>query len=195
MKKAWVGLGVWVLLSFAAGATALEEVLEKPGIFSQMCMLMPPKPKGALPLFGYRRDWAMARISVENFRRLRSERPKVVAEAGRLLDSAEGDQLELCLMVLLDLNGVEAMPSLLRLEKRLHAKPVEGTEGGYSPHVQVLSVLTALLRNEKVKGVERLQAHYDESTRAQIVQLAQRFVSSGAKPRAAAAMAAEPIAR
>ena len=171
----------------------MEEVLAKPGFFSQMCLLVPAKSKAELPLFGFRRDWAQTRISVENFRRLRGERAEVVKEAARALESAKGERLELCLMVLLDLNGIEALPALLRLEKRLADVPP--TFGEYAPQVQVLSVITALLKNEQAPGLERLQAHNDEATRDLIVELAQNYLKSGVARRAAKAMAAEPVVR
>lgn len=173
----------------------MEEVLAKPGIFSQMCMLVPAKSKAELPLFGFGRDWAQTRISVENFRRLRGERAAVVIETAKALDSARGERLELCLMVLLDLNGVEALPVLLRLEDRLGGVPP--TSGEHAPRVQVLSVITALLKNEQAPGLERLgqKGHNDEATRDLIVELAQNYVKSGVARRGAKAMTAEPVVR
>lgn len=216
----------------------LEAVLKDPGGYSQMCAMPEPKPRTELPLFGYQRDWRDSWITVENFKKLRAQRAGVVKAVARRLENAlpgavkkaqseaarlkagkgqtsTDPNLELEYMILLDLNGVEALPALLHLERKLDeaaiyrlpadklAAPDNPPEfygpGGYLDHVQVLSVISAILRNEQAAGVDSLKgpARYDQKHRDRIVSLANQFLKH-TKPqnyRAGKAMAKEPVTR
>ncbi|MCA9790412.1 MAG: hypothetical protein KC910_01400 [Candidatus Eremiobacteraeota bacterium] len=232
-----------LLLSWAAVAEpspkdVLEAVLKDPGGYSQMCAMPEPKPRTELPLFGYKRDWRDSWITVENFRKLRAQRVGVVKEVARRLENSlpglvkkaqaeairlktgkgqtsSQPNLELEYMVLLDLNGVEALPALMHLERKLNevaiynlpAKKLEAPDdppdfygpGGYLDHVQVLSVISAILRSEQARGIDQLKepARYDRQHRDQIVALANRFLET-TRPenyRAGKAMAKEPTIR
>ena len=93
---------------------------------------------------------------------------------------------EVLMMIELDLNGVEALSALLRLEKefdkvayyRIKSPRVPGPQSMLPAHVQVLSVITALLQNERAAGLAQLgkTATYDRPTRDLIVRLAKNFV-------------------
>ena len=74
-------------------------------------------------------------------------------------------QLETLLVILADLNAIEALPQLLKLEGRLNAKvdygevarDADATTREFSGHAQVLSLLITLLQNEKAPGLTELQ--------------------------------------
>lgn len=127
----------------------LDEVLEKPGAWNQMCSFPPGNPRTSLPLNGYSRGWAADFITSANFERLRDGRgavlreisPRLLALKSNLVENAEalakkleskgkfstssrpaepGHALETYLMIILDLNGVESLPALLEVEHALN---------------------------------------------------------------------------
>lgn len=178
-----------------------------------MCMLPPSRPLSDLPINGYLRSWSETRISPDNFKRLRAQRAQVLAEIERRLlslakhpgNDSDSSPLDSYLMVLLDLNGVEALPSLLKLEKaldaqaayRIHPELLDSQKAPrLSRHVQLLSTITALLTNEAAPGLERLgkEGRYDQEHRDQIVHVAEAFLRQVplARFRGKAAMSAEP---
>lgn len=207
-------LGLCLLLpSWAEGGKLLDEVLKNPGYWRQMCMLPPSRPLSDLPINGYLRSWSETRISPDNFKRLRAQRAQVLAEIERRLlslakhpgNDSDSSPLDSYLMVLLDLNGVEALPSLLKLEKaldaqaayRIHPELLDSQKAPrLSRHVQLLSTITALLTNEAAPGLERLgkEGRYDQEHRDQIVHVAEAFLRQVplARFRGKAAMSAEP---
>lgn len=187
----------------------VDSVLREPGGWNQMCSFPKSKPQDTLPFFGdYERDWAHDFVSDDNFERLRDGRDGVVREISRRLPSvlktappkpekvdvlaplrSPSDVLEVYLAILLDLNGVEALPALLELEQSLddnssYPKAFETVvpSNRYSDHVQVLSVITAILANEtdKFEGVKTLTlcSPYDKKTRDSIVEMAQDFLTT-----------------
>lgn len=186
----------------------LDEILREPGSWNQMCSFPGEKPAGVLPLYGnYRRDWASSFISSSNFERLRDCRKAALAEiAGRLpivlttvppkkgkdhnfiLGSTDKPEhaLEIYLEILLDLNGVESLPALLDLEQSLESsspypkssRPATDSRR-YSNHVQILSIITAILANEKVDSIHQLGKEtttYDKNHRDLIVQMARDYL-------------------
>ena len=189
----------------------LDEVLAKPGYWTQMCdarvMLSPraaantpteqlPTYAPPLPLFGYER-WSESKISPENFLRLRQQRRQVIGEIATRLETGKiADQAYW--MVLLDLNGVEALPALLRFERQFTVRKLRSDlDVRDSAHIQVLSVISAILKNERVSGLDRLKPVYDQQQRDAIVSLASSFLDStpATNFRAAAAMSTKPVPR
>jgi hypothetical protein len=172
----------------------IDSICKNPGSFDQSCRPVTKNYK-TLPLYGYRRFWADAHISKENFQKLRDQRLAVVREvaveidqinvARSLKDFSRGEVL---MMVILDLNGVETLSALLRLEKEFdkvayykNPKVKPAAEEFMLPaHVQVLSTITAILQNEKAAGLDQLgqSAVYDQDHRDTIVALAQKFVDN-----------------
>lgn len=200
---------LWALLIVSAwaepGSKILDDVLAKPGYWTQMCsarvMLAPREAAGnfpthvpSLPLFGYER-WTESKISADNFRRLRHQRSEVIAEiVSRLAVKARQEYW----MILLDLNGIEALPALLRFEKQFKVHKLRADlDVRDSAHIQVLSVITALLKNEGVKGLEVLRPVYDQEQRDSIVAMSESFLKSTPPRhyRAAAGMTAQPLPR
>jgi hypothetical protein len=188
-------LGLCLLLPvWGEGGKLLDEVVKNPGYWSQMCMLPRSRPLSELPLYGYSRSWSETRISPDNFRRLRAERGQVLREIERRLQNLarhpgadESDPLDSYLVVLLDLNGVEALPGLLELERaldvraayRVHPDLLDSKKVLRLPrHVQVLSTITAILTNEAAPGLDSLgkESRYDQAHRDQIVHLAEAFL-------------------
>ena len=197
----------------------IDQVLVDPGFYNQMCSSPRLKPPGEIPLYGdYRRDWSLFYISSENFERLRDARYPVLQEIGRRLPQAlktpppawsnkhsfrtetAEDVLEVYLAILLDLNGVEALPALLKLEQSLDSvSPYSKNKLSrrYSTHVQVLSVITAILANEQATPQPESKTTYDKKHRDQIVGAARQYLAQ-AKPaqfRAASAMPQETTYR
>jgi len=225
----------WLLALFllhpvwAEGGKLLDEVVANPGYWSQMCSLYPMPGLRELPLFGFQRYWAEARISPANFQRLRADRTEVLAEISRRLESSAAmgrapDAWETYLLVLWDLNGVEALPALLKWEETLDATALYRTNpslletglgrwprdeakaaelfsisNGCWRHARVLSIITVLLAQEEAPGLQRLgkEARYDQAHRDLIVQLAQDFLRlvPAREHRGAAAMSEEPAFR
>ena len=172
----------------------IEKIIQKPGFFEQNCRGPAPKPFKSLPLFGYQRFWSDSEITKENFEKLRAQRLEVVHQIAREVDALnvkrsleDFSRGEVILMMILDLNGVEDLSALLRLEAELDKVAYYRTKNfkmpkeifSYSPHVQVLSVITAILKNERAEGVGQLgpTAVYDLATRDRIVRLAKNFVA------------------
>ena len=197
----------------------LDQVLVEPGFYNQMCSSPRLKPPRELPLYGdYRRDWSLFYISSENFERLRDARYPVLQEIARRLPQAlktappartekysfrtetPEQVLEVYLCILLDLNGVEALPALLQLEQGLNAaSPYAKNKPSrrYSTHVQVLSVITAILANEQATPQPESKTTYDKKHRDQIIGSARNYLAQ-VKPtqfRAAAAMPLETTYR
>lgn len=177
-------------------AELVNNVLKNPGYFSQNCNIPPPLPDKQLPLYGYRRSWSDSKISAENFAKLRAQRSEVVKALAVQLDGVNAKgfvsdedyetraKAETLLMMVLDLNAVEALSALLRLEKALDkmayyhtGKSAPPKDYRLPPQAQVLSVITAILKNEKAAGVDKLgpKATYDKATRDRIVALAEAF--------------------
>ncbi len=101
-------------------------------------------------------------------------------------------------MILLDLNGVEALPALLRFERQFSVKKLgSDLDVRDSAHIQVLSVSTAILKNERVSGLDRLKSVYNQQQRDAIVSLANSFLelTPATNFRAAAAMSTKPVPR
>lgn len=188
----------------------LEEVLAKPGFWMQSCsarVLPSPrtidgKPRRIptyvppLALFGYERG-SESKISADNFLRLRTRRTEIIQEIARRLQAGARPRQEFW-MILLDFNGIEALPALLSFEKQFKVVELsEGLDVRDSAHIQVLSIITALLKNERVAGLEKIRPVYTQQQRNLIVHLASGFLKS-TRPenyRAAAAMSAKPTPR
>lgn len=166
----------------APGATALLElILAGAGASTAGLDAAPLR----IPLFGFERATDRP-VFPEEFTRLRAQRDGVLAAlgiqlAGRVpavasarengsLSAADAGLIDRCLVILLDLNGVEALPDLLRLESALHEASLYPTQENASAesmepvsqesadapvtlaittHTRVLSVITALLRNTR----------------------------------------------
>ncbi len=214
-----------LVLLFSAAAYAqtpaaqlVNNVLKNPGYFNQNCNIPPPLPDKQLPLYGYRRSWSDSKISAENFTKLRAERSEVVKALAVQLDAINvanfvGDsdyearaRDETLLMMVLDLNAVETLAALLRLEKSLDkvayyrsGKSAPPKDYRLPPHAQVLSVITAILKNENAAGVDKLgpKASYDKATRDRIVALADQFERNvdPSRWKRGKAMSARPEAR
>lgn len=202
-----------VLLSPAWAETPrqmIDAICKNPGIFDQSCRPITKSYK-TLPLYGYRRFWADEHISKENFQKLRDQRLAVVREVAVEIDQINVAKSqtdfyrgEVLMMVVLDLNGVETLSALLRLEKEMNKVAYYNTpklkpapeESMLPAHVQVLSTITAILQNEGAAGVEQLgkSAVYDQAHRDTIVRLAQKFVddTDPQNYRRGAGMTAEP---
>ena len=164
----------------------LSEVLEEPGSWNQMCSGIPRIPQSVLPLYGFSRQWRGYYISEQQLEQLRDSRNLVIneickrlrqrkmvfAQPERIENSSEtsgwfgksekppSEELENLILILLDLNAVEALPILLELESELYKQTdlesvgvideAETRSVRYSSHVQLLSLLTAILQNENV---------------------------------------------
>jgi hypothetical protein len=121
-----------------SAAALLDQVIKEPGAWNQMCDIPRPKDLSRFPSRGIIRDWVWYWVGPDQFRTLRAQREGVVTEIGRRLDADRalhvawaGQELspspreipslplEIYLVTLVDLNGVEALPALLRLEKGL----------------------------------------------------------------------------
>ena len=190
-----------------------------------------------IPLTGYDRGWATNKISAKNFKRLRHQRSEVISDLCRRLESLTPDAVKICasqtdwianrkndsnlytlkraenldlyLMMLLDLNAIEALPTLLRLEKAVEPKaayrlPIEvlranGPLGTELEHLRLLSIIAALLKNEQAPGHSKLapSIRYNQTGRDLMIQVANDFAKEAdpKKYRGAAAMAPEPISR
>jgi hypothetical protein len=188
----------------------LDEVLAKPGFWTQVCdarVLPSPrtiagKPRKIptyvppLPLFGYQR-WGESKISAANFLRLRARRSEIIREIARRLQAGVEPPQEFW-MILLDLNGIEALPALLKFEKQFTVVELpQGLDVRDSAHIQVLSVISGLLKNEGMAGLELLEPVYTQAQRDAIVGLASKFLNSTPLEsyRAAAAMSPRPTYR
>lgn len=216
--KALIALALTVSLSGFVGAETpkqlIDNVVKNPGYFSQNCSGPSPRPFKTMPLYGYRRDWSDSKISPTNFEKLRAQRLEVTHQLAREIDALnvkkslqDFSRGEMLLVMVQDLNGVEDLSALLRLESefdkvayyRQKNFKIPNQAYGLSPHVQVLSTITAILKNEKAKGLDQLgdKAVYDQATRNRIVNLAKNFVDH-VEPqnyRRGAAMAARPETR
>lgn len=217
--------------------TLINEILEKPGQWNQMCSIFRPSNEPpSIPLFGYYRDYATYWISEANFVRLRAQRTPVLKEISTRLDSlasdtakavedatrkltesktvtssnrlrilsAESDELETYLMILLDLNGIEALPALLRLESALdkvavyrlpnddrewirHGEFADGLKVSIrapKQHNRVLSIISALLLYENAEGLTEsaLFDRYTEVYRQFRDEFGEKFDEWGLKP-------------
>lgn len=191
-------------------AELIDNIVKNPGYFSQNCRGPAQFPADELPLFGYRRSWSDVKISPENFLKLRAQRRDVLREIAVQLDAMNVERSrsdfsrgEMLLMMIQDLNGVEALAALVRLEKafdkvawyRTGGPAPAGTRSAYPAHVQVLSTISAILKNENAAGgLGKVKARYDQSSRDQIVGLADKFLD-GVDPsawRRGAAMSEKP---
>lgn len=208
-------LALSLLLPLAAdtGQQLVHQVLWKPGFDSQNCRGPIYLNGREIPINGYHRVWADTSVSPQNFLKLRSQRREVVHEVARRLDGLNVQQClqrfyhgEVLLMIVLDLNGVEDLSALLRLEKGFdevapyrRGQPLPAKVTAYSPHVQVLSVITAILHNERYPGIEKLgkAVPYDRAHRDRIIALAEGFLRD-VEPeqyRRDRGMAARPVVR
>ena len=71
----------------------LEEIIQKPGQWNQMCSLQPPLSPQLIPLFGYSR-YPLHFISKANLERLRAQRAGVLTEISRKLRSLTPSEAE-----------------------------------------------------------------------------------------------------
>lgn len=198
----------------------LDEVVQTPGGWNQMCSLPTHKPRTQLPLKSYHRDWAPAFVSPQNFLRLREYRKEVLQEISfRLLEllpdavdnterytekvrnkvkyawdwTLHSASLEIYLMILVDLNGTEALPTLLEFEAalaavapyRLPAEALEKQASDFTPtryleHTQVLSVLATILEAENVPVRQELgdEVTYNQKHRDRLVKMAHDFLAA-----------------
>ena len=196
-------------------AAHLDQVLENPGVWGQMCDKLSRVSTKEFSTRGYDRKWTTNYLSRENLERFRSQRLVSLRELSTRLHGVrtlESHALEIYLMVTLDLNGVEILPTLLELESilepsaRYHRNPEKIPDSllffdAYKMpyHTQVLAVITAILNKERVPEVEALgrMAPYDAKTRGFVVGIARDFLQS-VKPehyRGAQAMSTEPEVR
>lgn len=180
-------------LNDRAASSLMDEVLNFPGAWEQVCQGWFSRPGDWLPLYGFRREWHTLFISDENFARLRDERQAVVRElqlrvpghrdrtVRRATHHDEWDYqraLETYLVIVQDLNAVETLPQLLQLEEALNQVAVYDAPGPISEpceHVEVLSTISLLLRNENAAGWQDLKAGYHKSSRDRIVATARHF--------------------
>lgn len=182
-----------------AAAKLVDAVLKEPGVWSQMCSLVHNKPPRELPLFGFRRDWSSTRVSEQNAQTLRDNRnPVLDVIAERLYQlslqisrpefklAPRAEELEIYLMAVMDLNGVEVLPQLLNLEQSLHQRANYTDQnsswghGAYSPHVQVLSAITSILAAERWEAARSLGLSVDDyspTTRRRIVTMARNLLN------------------
>jgi hypothetical protein len=179
-------------------ATLINEIIEKPGAWNQMCRIPGPYRPTNIPLFGYYRDETHSWISTANIARLRLWRssviediearmsgatPKAVYMTKSALDShikpeifadpdrprktevsiMAGDAIDHYLVILLDLNAIEALPTLLKFEKSLnevavythskeHLNKLSKVSVSFNMpryHTRTLSLITVLLLNEQ----------------------------------------------
>lgn len=220
-------LSSWCLANGGEGAKLLDRIVKDPGSWTQMCMMSPPVPASEIPVGGYVRLWTSTKISDANFKLLRAHRSEVLDELSRRLPGCkelaikctqteigraqgkklvwpdEDNKLEAYMMVLQDLNGIEALPTLLRLEVPVNklalydvlAKRPDPKWLTYPVHVQILSTITAILKNEGVKGAEQLGEHtvYDKAHRDQIVKMATDYLKSTKPSAYKGAKGMEPV--
>lgn len=211
--------------AWADGKSTLDQVLKNPGVWNQMCSPGEPKPWSELPFPGYHRSWTDQPLSPQNVQKLRADRARVLKSISAKLDqitpalvknesdeladrppggeaAAKVDQtLELCCMALLDLNGSEDLPALLRLESALAQKAKYAAPRWKNPeyhftylrHVQVLATMGGLLHNEGSAGVSGMKSPstLTRAARNRIVEAARRQVASG-HYKGVAAMPANP---
>ena len=208
---------VLCMLVAPAFAETAKELIEKvtkiPGYDNQNCRGPGPKrPRDRLPLFGYNRPWADEIISPENFQKLRAQRKQVLQELAIQLDAInvqksakDFNKGQSIMKIKRDLNGVEALAALLRLEKAFaqgasySEKGMAKAEEPYPAHVQILSTITAVLQQERAAGLDQLgkTATYDRKHRDLIVKLAENFQRNvdPSQYRREAGMAAKPLPR
>ncbi|MBN9414136.1 MAG: hypothetical protein J0I12_01800 [Candidatus Eremiobacteraeota bacterium] len=189
----------------------IDNVMKNPGFFSQNCSGPRPRPFKTMPLYGYKRDWSDSKIAAVNFEKLRAQRLEVTHQVAREIDALnvkkslqDFSRGEMLLVMVLDLNGVEDLSALLRLESEFDKVAYYRQKNfqmpkqiyGLNPHVQVLSVITAILKNEQAEGLDQLDQNpvYDQATRDRIVRLAKSFVDrvDPKNYRRGAAMSARP---
>lgn len=163
-----------LLIMFATGPSApsqtgeelVQQVLANPGAFNQICAEI---SWGPLPLYSVaRRD---TQIASTNYQKLREQRTAVVAELVQQLNhyrpipslpnvtnSPTVARDPNFLMMLVDLNAVEALGDLLRIEAVIHAQTLESPldvrhkiRRDYSIryHRDLLGVIAGILRQEK----------------------------------------------
>jgi len=192
----------------------LNEILAKPGQWNQMCSILPPPAPDRVPLFGYLRN-PLNFITTENFERLRAQRKAVLTEIDcRLTETSASEAqkaaqyyaahpetlqplprpvsfLDEYLVILLDLQGTEALPGLLRMEAALNDfapyvkdaanwnaflerspedKPSLEIVRYPEMHPKVLSVITALMLGE----------HHETFTKSKLYE---RYIADYAKVR------------
>lgn len=141
-RKGWLTLGLWLCTATITQASLLEEVIRQPGVWNQMCS----GPRALefdvpLPMYGL----AATRnffLSQQNLDRLEAERAAVGADIVNLLNrmdlakatirapsaslmdaNQDPEQLNGTLLdIILQMNMVEAMPGLLRVEEDLNQR-------------------------------------------------------------------------
>lgn len=158
-----------------------------------------------IPMGGFRRSWEEPRITRETFEKLRGERDAVIEEVRVRLEATAAVEeaggkldlrpiLELYLGVVLDLNGIEALPELLSLEQQFDRVATYEPRPYYTLHLEILSVIAALLGNEGAAGLEQLKepVYYGQNQRDVIIRAARRFLASATTHRAASAMRKVP---
>ena len=148
----------------------VERILKEPGAFRQMC----EKPvewwgdDPPLPAYGVAGGQERF-ISAANFNDLRSNRTKVVADLVERLQQAfvgepdlanplagaNGTASPILLTMLVDLNAVETLPDLVRIEGQIHAWELSRAAGrSSSEELAVQSAATPLL-NGIARGYQR----------------------------------------
>ena len=200
-------------LSFAQeiGNDVVASVLRNPGVWEQNCRRgFDPVNPLELPTRGYKRFWSDYTISAENWQKLRNCRGPVVRDLSRRLLAMKAkavtqSKFEVCqlsgdwprarkfwvdieeyetyLEMIQELDGVEAVPGLLALEKALNERPLWMVKRGkgthwthYGLHIQTLSVLGYLV-HQRTGELDDLPkyANYDSYTRNRIVAAASRL--------------------
>jgi len=130
-------------------AALVDEIIENPGLFSQICGSAMVAPNVLSP---YMFDRGEERITAANFARLREKRDAVVALLRRRIQSKSSPSTQVSsiediirrpheLAMLIDLNGVEALPELVDY--------ASGLTFGEPEQADALSTITAILRQER----------------------------------------------
>lgn len=210
-----------------AASALIDKIVKDPGAWTQMCMMSPPIPATDMPVGGYVRLWTSTKIGDANFKLLRAERREVLQELSKRLKASEelavkctrveiaraqgkkvdwpdaDNRLEAYMMMLQDLNGVEALGALLQLEESVNklalydvlAKNPDPKWLTHPVHVQLLSTVTAILKNEGYKGLSALKAPvvYDQAHRDLIVKLGREFLKSTKPAAFKGAKAMQPV--
>ena len=193
------------------GGDVVAAVLKNPGHWEQNCRRGFDRVNPLeLPTRGYRRFWTDYRISAENWQKLRDHRGAVMRELSRRLVafrpkvvkdskyeycflsgdlararqfSVDTEEFEVYLDMVQELQGVEAIPALLEIEKELNTRPLwmvkaanEANWHRYGLHVQTLSVLSYLVhqRSGELDYLPKY-SNYSSHTRNQIVAAAARL--------------------
>lgn len=203
----------WAVAKEQSAGELLDEILEKPGSWTQMCVGVAYTNQYYIQTQGITRLHTMDRVSKENLQRLRNRRIEVLGELSRRLMRAKttavrwvqadmayagdttcvdiseetfeaGKSLELYFALLQDLNGIESLSALLNVERSMNhfvdyaAFSSTKTGGANLMHAECLGTISAILRQEKAAGSERLEDGmvYSKESRDLVVGTATNYL-------------------